>query len=48
MWKRLIKLYEGNPLGLKLISNTIKQLYGGDVDEFLSQTLTYVVRGLER
>jgi len=45
MWKRLIKLYEGNPLGLKLISTTIQQLYGGDVSEFLNQTLTYVVRG---
>ncbi|MGD1804611.1 NB-ARC domain-containing protein [Dapis sp. BLCC M126] len=45
MWNRLIKLYEGNPLGLKLISNTIKQLYGGDVSEFLNQTLSYVVRG---
>ncbi|NET41695.1 NB-ARC domain-containing protein [Okeania sp. SIO2B3] len=45
MWKPLIKLYEGNPLGLKLISTTIQQLYGGDVSEFLNQTLTYVVRG---
>ncbi len=45
MWKGLIKLYEGNPLGLKLISTTIQQLYGGDVSELLNQTLTYVVRG---
>ncbi|MDJ0519052.1 MAG: NB-ARC domain-containing protein [Trichodesmium sp. MO_231.B1] len=45
MWNRLIKLYEGNPLGLKLISTTIQQLYGGDVSEILNQTLSYVVRG---
>lgn len=46
-WVRLIKLYKGNPLGLKLISTTIHQLYGGDVSQFLDQTLTYVVRGFQ-
>ena len=44
-WIPLIKLYKGNPLGLKLIATTIQQLYGGDVSKFLEQTLTFVVRG---
>jgi GTPase SAR1 family protein len=34
-WKRLIKLYGGNPLALKLVSTIIQDLFGGSVSNFL-------------
>jgi hypothetical protein len=34
-WQRLIKLYGGNPLALKLVSKTIQDLFGGSVSKFL-------------
>jgi WD40 repeat protein len=34
-WTRLIQLYSGNPLALKLISQPIKEVFQGDVAEFL-------------
>ena len=34
-WPKLIKRYGGNPLALKLVSTTIKDLFGGSVVKFL-------------
>ncbi len=34
-WQKLIQRYGGNPLALKLISTTIKELFGASVAEFL-------------
>lgn len=34
-WDKLIKLYRGNPLALKLISITINELFDGSVSQFL-------------
>jgi hypothetical protein len=34
-WQRLIKLYRGNPLALKIVSTTIQNLFGGSVATFL-------------
>ncbi|HEX4207780.1 MAG TPA: NB-ARC domain-containing protein [Ktedonobacteraceae bacterium] len=34
---RLVKAYAGNPLALKLIASPIKELFGGEVGEFLSE-----------
>jgi len=35
--QELLRRYSGNPLALILVSNTIVELYGGDIDLFLSQ-----------
>jgi len=36
-WADLIKLYSGNPLALKLASEPIRELFGGDVAGFLKK-----------
>ncbi|KAB8333912.1 NACHT domain-containing protein [Scytonema tolypothrichoides VB-61278] len=35
--ERLISFYQGNPLALKIISTTIKELFDGSISEFLAQ-----------
>lgn len=35
--ERLIDFYQGNPLALKIISTTIKELFDGSISEFLAQ-----------
>lgn len=34
----LIRLYRGHPLALKLMATTIQEIFGGQVEEFLSQS----------
>lgn len=34
-WKRLIQLYSGNPFTLKLVANSIRDLYAGDISAYL-------------
>ncbi|MEH2199316.1 NB-ARC domain-containing protein [Nostoc sp.] len=41
-WSTLIHVYRGNPLALKIISTTIKELFGGDVSAFIEQSLSAV------
>jgi WD40 repeat protein len=36
-WARFIDLYSGNPLALKLVSEPIHELFGGDIAAFLSE-----------
>jgi hypothetical protein len=36
-WGDLVELYRGNPLALKIVATTIKELFGGSVREFLKQ-----------
>jgi len=36
-WVELTNLYRGNPLALKIVATTIKELFGGNVSEFLKQ-----------
>ncbi|MEO0728019.1 MAG: NB-ARC domain-containing protein [Bacteroidota bacterium] len=36
-WQQIVAHYSGNPLALKIIANTIQDLFGGDVDIFLKQ-----------
>jgi hypothetical protein len=36
-WEELIQLYRGNPLALKIVATTIKELFGGNVSEFIKQ-----------
>jgi hypothetical protein len=42
-WGILINLYRGNPFALKIISTTIKDLFGGDVSAFIEQSLSAVI-----
>lgn len=42
----LVELYSGNPLALKIVSTFIKDLFSGDIDEFIKQGLTAFV-GIE-
>lgn len=39
---KLIQLYRGNPLALKIVSGTILQLFAGNVTEFLKQNTVFV------
>ena len=34
-WKKLIELYDGNPLALELAAHHIQNVFGGDLSEFL-------------
>ncbi|BAY08169.1 hypothetical protein [Calothrix sp. NIES-2098] len=36
-WKKLIKLYNGNPLALKLAAKHIQEVFGGNISEFLEE-----------
>nr|WP_322680269.1 NB-ARC domain-containing protein [Nostoc sp. DedQUE03]MDZ7975690.1 NB-ARC domain-containing protein [Nostoc sp. DedQUE03] len=36
-WAKLIEKYSGNPLALKLVSEPIRELFGGDIAAFLAQ-----------
>lgn len=36
-WKDLISRYSGNPLALKIVANTIQELFSGNLSEFLKQ-----------
>lgn len=37
IWERFILLYAGNPLALKLVSASIRELFGGNIDLFLKE-----------
>src|SRR6266700_3456789 len=36
-WQRLVAGYAGNPLALKIVAQTISDLFGGDLDRFLEE-----------
>ncbi|MFW9262264.1 NB-ARC domain-containing protein [Nostoc sp. CALU 546] len=36
-WNQLINKYSGNPLALKLVSESIRELFGGDIAVFLNE-----------
>jgi WD40 repeat protein/transcriptional regulator with XRE-family HTH domain len=35
-WARLVEIYAGNPLALKMVAETITDLFGGEISQFLS------------
>jgi WD40 repeat protein/transcriptional regulator with XRE-family HTH domain len=37
VWSRLIELYSGNPLALKLIAEPIREIFAGDIAAFLEE-----------
>ncbi|KYC40906.1 hypothetical protein WA1_25150 [Scytonema hofmannii PCC 7110] len=47
-WRVLISHYSGNPLALKIVANTIQELFSGNISEFLKQNSFVVgaIRGL--
>lgn len=36
-WVRLVEVYRGNPLALKIVAQTIVDLFGSDLAPFLEQ-----------
>ncbi|MBD2233944.1 WD40 repeat domain-containing protein [Phormidium tenue] len=44
---RLIDSYSGNPLALKIVATSIRELFGGDVDAFVQEETT-VFNGIRR
>ncbi|MGK7922478.1 MAG: NB-ARC domain-containing protein, partial [Trichodesmium sp.] len=41
-WEKLINIYEGNPLWLKIAANTIQEIFGGRVGEFFKYEQLYI------
>lgn len=41
-WHQLIRIYRGNPLVLKIVSSTIRELFSGNVSDFLKQRITLI------
>lgn len=39
-WQQLVTSYSGNPMALKLVSEPIRELYGGDIDAFLNSSIS--------
>ena len=37
IWKELVTCYSGNPLALKMIAETIREVFGGDIAAFLHE-----------
>jgi hypothetical protein len=36
-WSELVRIYSGNPLALKLTAESIREIFAGDINEFLSE-----------
>jgi NB-ARC domain len=41
-WKKLIQIYSGNPLAIKIVSTVIQDLFKGSVTEFLKQGIVFI------
>lgn len=41
-WNQLIRIYRGNPLVLKIVASTIRELFNGSVGDFLKQRITLI------
>src|SRR5579884_2891149 len=37
-WTRLVEVYAGNPLALKIVAETITDLFGGEISHFLAES----------
>ncbi|MGB7439822.1 MAG: NB-ARC domain-containing protein [Coleofasciculaceae cyanobacterium] len=37
-WEELIQIYRGNPSALKIIANTIREVFNGDISQFIEQS----------
>src|SRR5213078_4640588 len=47
-WGELVQRYAGNPLALKIVAETVRELFGGDITAFLAEGLLtfYSIRQL--
>ncbi|MEO0540510.1 MAG: NB-ARC domain-containing protein [Cyanobacteria bacterium P01_A01_bin.105] len=41
-WRTLIQTYKGNPLMLKIVALTVREVFDGDVGQFLRQRITLI------
>ena len=41
-WGQLIRIYRGNPLVLKIVATTIREIFNGNVADFFKQRLTLI------
>jgi hypothetical protein len=41
-WQKVIQLYGGNPLALKVVAETIKDLFSGSINRFLKEQTTFI------
>lgn len=41
-WEELIQRYRGNPLALKIMANTIQEIFNGNIPQFLEQTTFFI------
>ena len=41
-WEKLINIYQGNPLLLKITAQTIQEIFGGRVGEFFKYEQRYI------
>lgn len=41
-WEEFILRYRGNPLALKIMANTIQEIFNGDISQFLDQTTFFI------
>jgi hypothetical protein len=47
IWLNLINLYEGNPLYIKTIANSIKNIFDGYVSDFLAETELIITKDMQ-
>jgi hypothetical protein len=47
IWLNLINLYEGNPLYIKTIANSIKNIFDGYVSEFLAENELILTKDMQ-
>ena len=47
-WENSINIYQGNPLWLKMVSNTIQEIFGGRVAEFFKYERLYIGEELDK
>jgi hypothetical protein len=45
-WSKIIEIYRGNPLMLKIVSTSIKEIFNGDVGEFLKNGGTLITKDI--
>ncbi len=41
-WRRFVQRYSGNPLALKIVAETVRELFNGDLHEFLAENSLFL------
>ncbi len=45
-WDRLIEIYKGNPLYLKIVAKAIEDLFSGEVNDFLNYSQSFLIHDI--